>query len=161
MLANPPSPADKPPDASDVLFKRFIAISTALSLAAAYGWLAGFARDPNGGLAFQWRWPILPWALIGLGSTAYFWWKIWPPPNRPVATRKDIVTGSIVLAVPGLWWLIFPLRSLSGQHFWNVVEGLTVAAMVLTFGAGMVIRLVKGFEEEDADNPGDDKDLKK
>jgi hypothetical protein len=140
-------------DASDVLFKRFIAISTALALAMAYGWLAGFARDPDGGLSFHWRWQILLWAFIGLASTFYFWRKIWPPENRPPAKRKDIVAGSIVLAVPGLWWLIFPLRSQSGgQHFWQVVVGLSIAAVVLSFGAWMIVRLGRGFEEEDADN---------
>jgi hypothetical protein len=139
---------------SDVLFKRVIAISTALALAAAYGWLAGFARDLDGGFSFHWRWQILLWAIIGLASTFYFWRKIWPPENRPPAKRKDIVAGSIALGVPGVWWLIFPLRALSGsgQHFWQVVLGLSIAAAALTFGAWMIVRLGRGFEEEDADN---------
>jgi len=152
-------------DASDVLFKRFIAISTALALAVAYGWLAGFARDPDGGFNFHWRWQILLWAFIGLATTFYFWRKIWPPPNRPPAKRKEIVAASLALALPGVWWLIFPLRSLSGQHFWQVVTGLSIAAIVLTFGALMIIRLGRGFEEEDADNArvgaSPDEDLKK
>ena len=159
------SESSSPSDASDFLFKRFIAISTALSLAAAYGWLGGFARDLDGGLNFHWRWEIVLWAFIGLVSTFYFWRKIWPPPHRPPARRKDIMAGSIVLALPGLWWLIFPLRSLSGPHFWNVVEGLSIAAVVLSFGAWMIVRLGKGFEEEDADNArvgaDSDKDSKK
>ena len=152
-------------DASDFLFKRFIAIFTALSLAAAYGWLGGFVRDPDGGFNFHWRWQILFWAFIGLVSTFYFWRKIWPPPHRPPARRKDIVAGSIVLAVPGFWWLIFPLRSLSGQHFWQVATGLSIAAIVLSFGAWMIIRLGRGFEQEDAENAKvgvpSDEDLKK
>jgi hypothetical protein len=146
------SESPSPSDASDFLFKRFMAVSTALSLGVAYGWLAGFVRDTNGGLNFHWRWQIFLWAFIGLASTFYFWRKVWPPPNRPPAARKDIVVGSIALALPGLWWLIFPLRSLSGAHFWNVVEGLSIAACVLTFGAWMIIRLGRGFEQEDADN---------
>jgi hypothetical protein len=156
------SESSSPSDASDFLFKRFIAISTALSLAVAYGWLAGFARDPDGGLSFHWRCQILPWAFIGLVSTFYFWRKIWPPPNQPSPARKDIVAGSIALALPGLWWLIFPLRSQSGgQHFWQVVVGLSIAAVVLSFGAWMIVRLGRGFVEEDADNarvgaPNDD-----
>jgi hypothetical protein len=129
-------------------------------------WLAGFARDPDGGLSFHWRWQILLWAFIGLASTFYFWRKIWPPPNRPPAARKDIVAGSLALALPGLWWLILPLRSQSGgQHFWQVVTGLSIAACALTFGAWMIIRLGRGFEEEDAANPGvgdpGDEDTKK
>lgn len=145
------SPVPQPPDASDAPFKRMITLSTALSLGLAYGWLAGFVRQPNGDLSFAWRWLVLPWALIGLGSTAYFWRKVWPPPRRPDATRKDIVKGSLALALPGLWWLLFPLRSLSGQHFWQVVEGLSIAAIVLTFGAFMVMRLGKAFEEDDGE----------
>lgn len=157
--AQPPTaPADAqapaPVPSTDALFKRLVTIFTALSLAGIYGWLAGFARQTNGDLSFQWRWAILPWALIGLGSTAWFWRKIWPPPNRPEATRKDILAGSIVLLAPGLWWLVLPLRSLSGQHFWDVTEGLTAAAIVLSFGAWALVRLGRAFEESDNIPPG-------
>jgi FtsH-binding integral membrane protein len=145
-MAGDPKPSSA---SSDAFFKRMVAIFTALSLAAAYGWLAGFARGADGDFAFHWRWQILLWAVIGLVSTLYFWRKIWPPENQPAAARKDIVEGSLTLALPGLWWLIFPLRFLSGQHFWNVVEGLTIAAVVLTIGAFMIIRLGKAFENDD------------
>ena len=128
-----------------------VVAGTALSLAAAYGWLAGFARQPNGDLSLQWRWPILLWVLIGLGSTVYFWRAIWPPRNQPV-TRKGVVLGTIVLLLPGLWWFILPLRSLSGQHARQVITGLIAAAIVLSFGAWMVIRLVRSFENEDAED---------
>jgi hypothetical protein len=134
-------------DQRDLLFRRMVIWFTALSLAGAYGWLAGFVRQPNGDLTFHWRWLVLVWALIGLFSTVYFWRKIWPPGNR-AATRKGIVEGSIAAGLPGLWWLIFPLRSQTGQHLWQVVEGLTAAAIVLTFGAWMIIRLMKGFEDD-------------
>jgi hypothetical protein len=153
MPENPAPPAP----ASDVLFKRMIVIFTALSLAAAYGWLAGFVRQSNGDLSFHWRWQVLMWAFIGFASNIFFWRKIWPPQNRHVATRKDILIASLVLALPGVWWLLFPLRSMSGQHFWQVIEGLAIAATVLTFGAFMVIRLGRGFEAQGAE---DEKDLK-
>lgn len=143
------SPPASPPPANDGPFRRMMTVSTAASLAAAYGWLAGFVRQPDGDLSFHWRWLVLPWALIGLAGTIYFWRKIWPPPHRPDATRKDIVKGALALVLPGLWWLLFPLRSLSGQHFWQVVEGLSIAAIVLSFGAFMVIRLARAFEEDD------------
>jgi hypothetical protein len=162
MPANP-----EPPSADDARFRSIVVVGTALCLALAYGWMGGFARQPNGDLSFQWRWPILPWAFIGLASTVYFWHAIWPSQNRTV-TRKDIVTGSIVLALPGLWWLISPLRSLSGQHAHEVIEGLVAAALVLSFGAWMIIRLGRGFLEEDAEDlknlnedASSDKDLKK
>lgn len=148
MLPAPSPSKDPRPPAEDRPLRRIITISTAISLAAAYGWLAGFVRQSDGGLTFQWRWPILLWALVGLVSTAYFWQKIWPPDNRQ-APRKDIVKASIAIALPGLWWLVFPLRSLSGDRFWQVVEGLSVAALVLTFGAWMVIRLGRAFEKND------------
>lgn len=167
MPANPRPPTAQPPDVNDVRFRRMVVVGTALSLAVAYGWLAGFVRQPDGDLAFQWHWPILAWALIGLGSTVYFWRAIWPPQNR-TATRKDIVLGSVVAVLPGLWWLIFPLRSLSGQHAHEVTEGLIAAAIVLSFGAWMVFHLIRSFENEDAqdlknldDDAADGKDSKK
>jgi hypothetical protein len=149
--ANPEPPAMPPPDANDLRFRRMVVLGTTLSLAVAYGWLAGFARQPDGDLSFEWRWPILAWAFIGLGSTVYFWRAIWPPQNR-TATRRDIVMGSVVVLLPGLWWLIFPLRSLSGQHAHEVITGLIAAAIVLSFGAWMVARLIRSFENEDAED---------
>lgn len=142
-----PEPSQFPPAAGDTGFKRMFVILTALSLAAAYGWLAGFVRQPNGDFSFHWRWLVLLWALIGLASTIYFWRKIWPPHDLP-ATRKGIVKGTFALLLPGLWWLVLPLRSLSGQHFWDVVKGLVAAIIVLSFGAWMIIRLGKAFEED-------------
>ncbi len=139
----------QPTSASDVLFKRMFVVFTALSLAGTYGWLAGFVRQPNGDLIFHWRWMVLLWAVIGFASTVYFWRKIWPPQNR-VATRKDILIGTLALLLPGLWWLIFPLRSISGENRWSVITGLAIAAAVLTFGAWMVTRLGKAFEADEA-----------
>src|SRR5262249_8391932 len=97
----------------------------------------------------------------------YFWRSIWPPQNRTV-TRKGIVLGCVVLLLPGLWWIISPLRSLSGQHAHEVITGLIAAAIVLSFVAWMVIRLIRSFENEEAeelkaigDDPPDNKDSKK
>jgi hypothetical protein len=148
-------PPTNPPPVSDVLFKRYFIVFTAVSLAVVYGWLAGFERMPGGSLTFHWRWVILPWALVGLVSGIYFWRKMWPPPNRPPVTRKDIIEGVIALVLPGVWWLIFPLRTLSGQHLWDVTKGLVAAAVVLSFGAWMIIRLGRGFEDSGNPNPDD------
>ena len=134
-------------DQRDLAFRRMIIVSTAVSLAAAYGWLAGYVRQPNGDLTFHWRWMVLFWAFVGFVSTLFFWRKIWPPGNR-AATRKGIIEGIIALALPGVWWLIFPLRAQSGQHLWQVIAGLTAAALVLTFGAWMIFRLGRAFERD-------------
>lgn len=155
---NPTPPAPDP--ASDVPFKRMITVSTALSLGAAYGWLAGFVREANGDFSFHWRWLVALWAVIGFLSTAFFWRKVWPPPQRPAATRRDIVIGAMALGVPAVWWLLLPLRSYSGEHFREVMTGLTAAALVLTFGAWMVMRLGRAFEADKPDGPngGSDKE---
>lgn len=142
MPENVPSP-----EPGDIAFRRIASVSTAASLALAYGWLAGFVRQPNGDLIFHWRWLVLVWALIGYFSAVYFWRKIWPPGNQN-ATRGGVVKGIIALAIPGSWWLIFPLRSQSGQHLWQVVTGLSAAAVVLSFGTWMIVRLVKAFEDD-------------
>ncbi|HUA65021.1 MAG TPA: hypothetical protein VME24_04180 [Alphaproteobacteria bacterium] len=131
----------------DVLFRRLAIWSIALILAATYGWLAGFVRQADGGLIFHWRWLVLIWAGIGFVSTVYFCHKIWPRESRP-ATRKGIIEGAIALALPALWWLIFPLRSQSGQHLWEVIAGLTAAVLVLSFGAFLIYRLGRAFEDD-------------
>ncbi len=133
-------------------FKRMVIVATAASLAVAYGWLAGFVRQPDGGLTFHWRWQVLVWTVIGFLSTIYFWRKVWPK-NRPKGSRMDITKGAAVVLLPALWWLTFPLRSLSGEHFRQVMEGLIAAAIVLAFGALMLIRLARSFEsDEDGEN---------
>jgi hypothetical protein len=131
----------------DLLFRRMIIWFTVVSLAATYGWLAGYVRQPNGGLIFHWRWMVLLWALIGFVTTAWFWHEIWPPGNG-AATRKGTIGGVIAVALPGIWWLIFPLRSQSGQHLWEVVTGLTAAALVLSFGGFLIFRLGRAFEDD-------------
>lgn len=145
----------QPPDppasyAGDFLFRRMVSGFTALSLAATYGWLGGFVRQSNGDLSFHWRWMVMVWTLIGLASSVIFWRKIWPTGNR-AATRRGIIEGSIALALPGIWWLTLPLRVQSGQHLWQVAEGLFTAAMVLAFGAWMIIRLGRAFEDGERD----------
>ena len=137
---------------SNALFRRVVIIGTVLSLAIAYGWMASFARQPGGEMAFHLGWPSLVWCLIGTGSCLYFWRKIWPPDDRSRPTRRETIIGSLVLLLPSLWWLTFPLRFLSGQTFWDVACGLVFAALVLSFGAWMVTRLVKAFEHTDAED---------
>ena len=136
--------------ATDTLFKRMIVIAMTLSLAGMYGWLACFTRLPNGDFHFQWSWLALLWIAIALVSSIYFWRKIWPPTGD--STRKDVIKGLIVLLLPCVWWLLLPLRFMSGQHFWDVMAGLIAAAMVLSFGAWMVIRLIKAFEGNEAED---------
>lgn len=144
-----PLPISPPQAADDRPFRRMIVVSTAMSLAVAYGWLAGFVRQPDGDLIFHWRWLIVLWAAIGMVSTVYFWRKVWPIRRQTAPPHKDIAKGTIVLLAPGLWWLLFPLRSLSGEHFLQVMEGLIAATLVLGFGAWMLYLLGKAFEAND------------
>ena len=137
---------------SNTLHRRVVVIGTVLSLAIAYGWMASFERQPGGEMAFHWGWPTLVWCLIGTGSCLYFWRKIWPPDDRSRPTRRGILIGSLALLLPGLWWLTLPLRFLSGQTLKDVSGGLVVAALVLSFGALVVTRLVKAFEHTDAED---------
>lgn len=115
-----------------------------------YGWLACFVRLPSGDFHFQWRWEGLLWVIVALLSSVYFWRKIWPPSGE--TTRNDKIKGSLALFVPCIWWLLLPLRFMSGQHFWDVMSGLIAAALVLTFGAWMVIHLIKAFEGSEGED---------
>jgi hypothetical protein len=103
-------------------------------------------------MTFRWGWPTLVWCLIGTGSCLYFWRKIWPPDDRSRPTRWEIIVGSLVLLLPSLWWLTLPLRFLKGQTLRDVGSGLVVAALVLSFGAWVLTRLVKAFEHTDAED---------
>jgi len=135
--------------ASNALLRRVVIIFTILSLAVADGWLASFERLPGGELLCRWCWATLIWGLTGGGTCLYFWRQIWPPPDSPPTTRKRIIIGSVVLLVPCVWWLTFPLRFLSGSDFRDVICGLIAAAIVLSFGAFMVIKLIRAFERSD------------
>jgi hypothetical protein len=143
-----PSPSLAPSN-SDLIFKRLITWSTAVCLAAIYGWLASYERQMDGSMHFHWRWLSLFWAIIGTGSSTYFWHQIWPPSGYPDSNRNGIIKGLIIIVLPGLWWLIYPLRFLKGEQFWDVITGLMVVASALSFGAWMITRLVKAFEASD------------
>ena len=147
-----PVPTVTPTRTSSTLHRRVVVIGTVLSLAVAYGWMASFKRQPGGEMAFRWGWPTLVWCLIGTGSCLYFWRKIWPPDDRSRPARRDVIIGALVLLLPGLWWLTLPLRFLSGQTLTDVSGGLVVAALVLSFGAWVITRLVKAFEHTDAED---------
>jgi len=145
--------SDAPPQAiaprANNPLRRVVVIGTVLSLATAYGWMASFDRQSGGQMAFHWSGATLLWSAIGVASSIYFWRKIWPPGDRQRATRKEIIIGSVVLLLPSLWWLTSPLRFLSGQNFRDVASGLVAAALILCFGAWMVILLIKAFERSD------------
>lgn len=143
------------PRESNALLRRVVVIGTVLSLAVSYGWMASFDRQPGGESAFRWNWAILVWILIGVGSSLYFWRQIWPPKERSQPTRTQIVLGSAVLVIPGLWWLTTPLWHLKGQTLRDVGGGLIAAVMVLSFGAWMVTRLIKAFDNVDRQDLAD------
>jgi hypothetical protein len=143
------------PRESNALLRRVVVIGTVLSLGVSYGWMASFDRQAGGESAFRWNWAILAWILIGIGSSLYFWRQIWPPKERSQPTRKQIVLGSAVLVIPGLWWLTTPLWHLKGQTLRDVGGGLIAAVMVLSFGAWMVTRLIKAFENVDRQDLAD------
>jgi hypothetical protein len=147
-----PVPTVTPTRTSNTLHRRVVVIGTVFSLAVAYGWMASFERQPGGEMAFRWGWPTLVWCLIGIGSCLYFWRKIWPPDDRSRPKQPEIIIGSLVLLLPGLWWLTLPLRFLKGQTLRDVSSGLVVAALVLSFGAWIITRLVKAFEHTDAED---------
>ena len=144
------------PRTSNPLLRQVVVIATILSLATAYGWMASFDRQPGGDMASHWSWATAIWGLVGAASSIFFWRKIWPPKDRPPSTRGQIIAGSVVLLLPGLWWLTSPLWSLSRQTFRDVGTGLVAAAMVLTFGAWMVTRLIKAFESSDTQDLADE-----
>jgi hypothetical protein len=134
---------------SDVWFRRRVTIVTAIFLAAGYGLLACFDRQKGMNFHFYWRWSALLWIMIGEGSATFFWRKIWPPPNYPPATRKGVVVGITILALPGLWWLAPPLRFFIGQHWGGAVPALIVVATAVSCAVWLITRLVKAFQSSD------------
>lgn len=142
------SPKTSPP-ALESLFKQAIIISTALSIAVMYGWLAGFETEADGGFRFHWCWPQIIWTVIGYLSTAYFWHKAWPAKRHAAAGRRDIFKATVVFAVPFLWWATLPLRLDSGPDLKDVITGVIAAVIVLSFVGWMLFRLFKAFEDTD------------
>lgn len=151
-----------PSAATDVGFKRGIIFSSALLLAAVFGWLACVDRSADGVVAFHWQWRALLWIAAGLGCTVYFWRQAWPRPGESRSPRQVII-GWVVLAIPCVMWMAYPLRFISGQQLLNVFIGLMLAATVLTGGGFMVFKLIKGFENDPdpAANPSNQPDREK
>jgi hypothetical protein len=137
------------PAATDAGFRGVFVISSALILATVFGWLACLVRTENGDIAFRWQWRALIWIAGGIGSTGYFWRQVWPVENG-VRTLKQQIKGWVVLAVPCVIWMSYPLWFISGRQLFDVGAGLALAATVLTGGGWMVFKLIKGFENDEA-----------
>jgi hypothetical protein len=148
VMTTPASPSTK----SDCIFKRIITIFTSLGLAVLYGWLACLVRQPDDGFNFQWRWSGLIWAIIGLGSTAYFWYKIWPKTRPARADRVNDLKGALAFALPNLWWLTLPLRPHSDQYSWGELTGFIAPLAIVICYEQVLVRLVKTFQRVDAED---------
>ena len=139
----------RPADARGL--RQVVIVSTALTFAAVFGWLACIQRLDSGEIEFHWQASAWLWIVIGIASTIYFWRQIWPAQNvSPTGAGKRVFKGWAVLMIPSLLWMAYPLRFISGQQLLNVFTGLIIAASVLTFGGWMVFRLIKGFADETA-----------
>ncbi len=95
VMTTPASPSTK----SDCIFKRIITDFTSLGLAVLYGWLACLVRQPDDGFDFQWRWSGLIWAIIGLGSTAYFGTKSGRKHVLSSSDRVNDLKGSLAVGL--------------------------------------------------------------
>jgi hypothetical protein len=130
-------------------YKRVVTVLSAACLGAIYSWLACFEPSTEGASHFHWRWMALLWIIIGVGSSTFFWHKIWPPSHYPIASRNGIIKGLVMILVPMLWWLTLPLRHLVGERCWNIITAFAAVAMALSYGAWMITRLLKFFESSD------------
>ena len=140
----------EPPAASnDAGFRRVFVISSTLILATVFGWLGCLVRQTNGNVLFEWQWRALIWFAIGIGSTVYFWRQIWPAQNI-TRTAKRQIKGWVVLAIPCVIWMAYPLWFISGRQLSDVFVGLMLAVVVLTGGGLMVYKLIRGFENDEA-----------
>jgi hypothetical protein len=130
-------------------YKRIVTVLAAACLGAMYSWLACFMPSTEGSSHFHWRWMALLWIIIGVGSSTFFWHKIWPPSHYPAVSKNGIIKGIVALILPAIWWLAFPLRFWVGEHYWNIITAFVLVAMALSYGAWMITRLVKAFEQSD------------
>jgi len=146
------------PRTSNALLRQVVVIATILSLATAYGWMASFDRQPGGDMASHWSWATAIWvwsarrAAFSSGARS----------GRPRIARRPLAAKSS----PVPWFCCcrpmvadFSLVVFITPNFRDVGTGLVAAAMVLTFGAWMVTRLIKAFESSDTrtwpmKNPG-------
>ena len=111
--------------------------------------MASFDRSRVDETHDGWIWRSLLWGLVGGGTCMYFWAMVWP--SKPVqgSARARTWRGWLVVSLPSLYWLSFPLHFKSGHDFSDVLTGLIAAGLILAFGAWMVIRLIKAFEHSD------------
>ncbi len=129
--------------------RRWVIISTVLSMALADGWMASFGRVDGTGAQGAWIWRTLVWGLVGGGTCVYFWAMLWPAKAVQGPTRTRVLKGFLVVAAPSVYWLSFPLYFISGRDCRDVLTGLTAAGLILGLGAWMMMRLIKAFEHSD------------
>jgi len=136
----------------DRTFDRIAVVSTVLGFAAVLGSAACLERGADQGLTFSWHWRALIWMALGAAAALRLWQLLERAQadgtGKAAAQLKRFCAGLMIGAVAVF---VYPVLFVSSEHFNDVLTGLSLAAGVLTFVGWMISRVIKGFNEEDAE----------
>ena len=131
-------------------FGNIVAGSTAVAFALVFCSLACVAPNATGALDFQWQWTALVWLVIGALGGWYFWRLAWwsESAQRPHA-KAYFIAYVILLCLLTLFLFVRPLQFVSSENLRDVIIGMGLAILVLSFFGWMIFTLVRWFNSEE------------
>ena len=132
------------------VFRNIVAGATALAFGLVFCSLACVGRNPSGALDLRWRWPALIWLAIGCGGGWYFWKLAWWSDSASLRFAKNwFFAYCVLLCLLTLFLFMRPLRFVAAENVRDVLIGLGLALVVLTFFGYMIFLLVRWFSDEE------------
>jgi hypothetical protein len=135
----------------DLVFERVAVISTAIGFATALGTAACLQRPAGHGLELHWHWRAVIWMALGVWAALHLWQLVWraQADTAPKAKARLQRFCALILIV-ALGVFVYPISFVSGEHFNEILTGLTLATAVLTFVGWMISRIIRGLNQADA-----------
>lgn len=137
---------------SDKVFRRILIIATAVALAVMIA-SVGSIRTSGAGLQFVWHWFVLLWSLSGALCAWPFWRLVWAAQDQPSSRNKfRLAAFCLFMLGLGLASFLYPLRFTAPAYRDDLIEGLALAVLVLSAGAGMLYFLGRAFSRADSNS---------
>ncbi len=137
----PPAPVDFRADI-DRTFFGVMSVSSALCFGAIVATIQSLEKDQSG-FAFHVTFATAVAFVLGTLAGLACWWIV--PINN--FTRRLSTPVLLLIAAASFF---YPLRFLPRDKFWDLLQGLSLAAFALSLGAILLLKLKKFFDADQA-----------
>jgi|LauGreDrversion4_2_1035121.scaffolds.fasta_scaffold791106_1 hypothetical protein len=132
--------------ATSPFFRRLLMISTALAFGGMMGSLGVAGRDADG-LKFSFHWSVPLLFVVGAAVAVWFWQLIFrfdSGGDARLRGRLKWVSAALLLGSVGCF--LFPLRLVSPEKRMEVILGMGMALVVLSFMGWLIYQTIRWVE---------------